>query len=146
MGMLHWEPFREMESALRRLSPLYLPENGISRDERTGKNWLPLANISESENEYLIKLELPDVKKEDVKIAVADGIITISGDRRMEHTDDSESIIRVESIYGTFTRSFALPDDVDAKGIQAEAKDGVLRIHVPKTKTKKAEPMAIEVH
>ena len=146
MAMLHWEPFREMENAVRRFSPLYLPENGISRDDRAGKNWLPLANISESENEYLIKLELPDVKKEDVKIAVADGVITISGDRKMERTDESENVIRVESFYGTFTRSFVLPDDIDAKGIQAEAKDGVLRIHVPKTKTKKAEPMAIEVH
>jgi HSP20 family protein len=144
MAMLHWEPFREMENALRRFSPL--PENGISRDDRAAKNWLPLANISESENEYLIKLELPDVKKEDVKIAVADGVITISGDRKMERTDESENVIRVESFYGTFTRSFVLPDDIDANGIQAEAKDGVLRIHVPKTKTKKAEPMAIEVH
>ena len=145
MAMLRWEPFREMEAALRRFSPLYLPDNGSSRDERAGKNWLPLANISETENEYLIKLELPDVKKEDVRIAVADGIITISGDRKMERTDKSENIIRVESIYGTFTRSFMLPDDIDAKGIQAEAKDGVLRIHMPKTKNKKAEPMAIEV-
>jgi HSP20 family molecular chaperone IbpA len=67
MAMLHSEPFREMENALRRFSPLYLPENGISRDDRAGKEkWLPLANISESENEYLIKLEVPDVKKEDV--------------------------------------------------------------------------------
>jgi HSP20 family protein len=64
----------------------------------------------------------------------------------MERTDKSENIIRVESIYGTFTRSFVLPDDIDANGIQAETKDGVLRIHVPKSKTKKAEPMAIEVH
>lgn len=77
---------------------------------------------------------------------MADGIITISGDRKMERTDKSENIIRVESIYGTFTLSFVLPDDIDAKGIQAEVKDGVLRIHVPKTKTKKAEPMAIGVH
>jgi hypothetical protein len=77
---------------------------------------------------------------------VADGVITISGDRKMERTDESDNVIRVESFHGTFTRSFVLPDDIDAKGIQAEAKDGVLRIRVPKTKTKKAEPMAIEVH
>jgi HSP20 family protein len=146
MAMLHWEPFREMENALRRFAPLYLPENGISRDDGAVKNWLPLANISESENEYLIKLELPDVKKEEVKIAVADGVITISGDRKMERTDESENVIRVESFYGTFARSFVLPDDIDAKAIQAEAKEGVLRIHVPKSKTKKVDPLAIEVH
>ena len=146
MAMLRWEPFREMENALRRFSPNYMPDNGVSRDETGARTWMPLANISESENEYLIRVELPDVKKEDVKIAVADGVITISGERKLEHEDKSENEIRVESIYGAFTRSFVLPDNVDEKGIRAEAKDGVLRVHIPKAKTKKSEPLAIEVH
>jgi HSP20 family protein len=146
MAMLRWEPFREMENALRRFSPHYMPDNGVSRDETAGRPWTPLANISESENEYLVRVELPDVKKEDVKIAVADGVITISGERKLEHEDKSENEIRVESIYGAFTRSFVLPDNVDEKGIRAEAKDGVLRVHIPKAKTKKSEPLAIEVH
>jgi HSP20 family protein len=145
MAMLRWEPFREMQDALRRFSPLYLPDSG-ARDDTSTRSWVPLANISESEKEYLIKCELPDVKKEDVKIAVADGVITISGERKLEREDQSENAIRVESIYGAFTRSFVLPDNVDAEGIQAESKDGVLRIHIPKVKTKKAEPLAIEVH
>jgi HSP20 family protein len=146
MAMLRWEPFREMENALRRFSPLYMPDDGATRDVTTARAWVPLANISEGENEYLIKVELPDVKKEDVKIAVADGVITISGERKMEREDESENSIRVESIYGAFTRSFVLPDYVDAKGINAEAKDGVLRVHIPKAKNKKSEPLAIEVH
>ena len=145
MATLRWEPFREMQDALRRFSPLYLPDNGARGDVST-KIWVPLANISETENEYLIKCELPDVKKEDVKVAVADGVITISGERKSEREDKSENAIRVESFYGSFTRSFVLPDNVDAEGIQAESKDGVLRIHIPKVKTKKAEPLAIEVH
>jgi HSP20 family protein len=146
MAMLRWEPFREMENALRRFSPLYMPDNGVARDETAPRNWIPLANISESENEYLIRIELPDVKKEDVKIAVADGVITISGERKLEREDQGETAIRVESFYGAFARSFVLPDYVDATGIHAEAKDGVLRVHVPKSKTKKSEPLAIEVH
>jgi HSP20 family protein len=84
MAMMRWEPFREMENALRRFAPLYMPDNGAVRDESATRNWIPLANISESENEYLIKVELPDVKKEEVKIAVADGVITISGERKSE--------------------------------------------------------------
>ena len=146
MAMLRWEPFREMENVLRRFSPLYLPDNGVARDETAPRNWIPLANISESENEYLIRIELPDVKKEDVKIAVADGVITISGERKLEREEQGENAIRIESVYGAFARSFVLPDYADANGIHAEAKDGVLRIHVPKTKTKKSEPVAIEVH
>jgi HSP20 family protein len=146
MAMLRWEPFREMENALRRFSPLYMPDNGVARDEAAAKTWIPLANISEAENEYLIRIDLPDVKKEDVKIAVADGVITISGERKLEREDQTENAIRVESIYGAFTRSFVLPDYVDAKGIHAETKDGVLRIHIPKAKNKKVEPLAIEIH
>jgi HSP20 family protein len=144
MTMLRWEPFREMQDALRRFSPSYLPDNGARDDSTSG--WVPLANISESDKEYVIKCELPDVKREDVKITVADGVITISGERKLEREDNSENAIRVESIYGAFTRSFALPDSVDAEGIRAEAKDGVLRIHIPKVNTKKSEPLAIEVH
>jgi HSP20 family protein len=146
MAMLRWEPFREMENALRRFSPLYMPDHGVARDGSTTKNWIPLANISESENEYLIGIEIPDVKKEEVKIAVADGIITISGERKMEREDKGANAVRIESVYGAFARSFVLPDYADANGIHAEANDGVLRIHVPKTKTKKSEPLAIEVH
>ena len=145
MAMLRWEPFREMQDALRRFSPLYLPDNGATDDVST-RSWVPLANISESEKEYLIKCELPDVKKEDVKIAVADGVITIGGERKLQREDKSESAIRVESIYGAFQRSFLLPENVDTKGIQAESKDGVLRVHIPKVKTEKSDPLAIEVH
>jgi HSP20 family protein len=76
----------------------------------------------------------------------ADGIITISGERKLEREDQGENAIRIESVYGAFARSFVLPDSADANGIHAESKDGVLRIHVPKTKTKKSEPVAIEVH
>ena len=145
MTMLRWEPFREMQDALRRFSPSYLPDNG-ARDDASTRSWVPLANISESEKEYVVKCELPDVKKEDVKITVADGVITISGERKLEREDKSENAIRLESIYGAFTRSFALPDNVDAEGIRADAKDGVLRIHIPKVNTKKSQPVAIEVH
>src|SRR5260370_8729204 len=98
------------------------------------------------EDEELVKRGLWDVKKDGGKIAVADGVICISGERKLEREDQTENAIRVESIYGAFTRSFVLPDYVDAKSIHAEAKDGVLRIHVPKAKTKKSEPLAIEVH
>ena len=146
MAMLRWEPFREMQNALRRFSPLYMPDNGVAGSETAARSWIPLANISESENEYLIKLELPDVKKEDVKVEVADGVITISGERKLEREDKRENAIRIESIYGAFTRSFVLPDNVDEKSIRAEAKDGVLRVHIPKAKTNKSEPLAIEVH
>src|ERR1700689_1119399 len=116
MAMLRWEPFREMQDALRRFSPLYLPDNGV-RDDASPRSWIPLANISESEKEYLIKCELPEVRREDVKLGVADRVITIRGQRKLQREDESENAIRVESIYGAFTRNFVLPDNDNADGI-----------------------------
>jgi HSP20 family protein len=81
-----------------------------------------------------------------VRIAVSDGAITISGGRKLDRKDQSENAIRVESIYGALTHSFVLPDYVEVKGINAEAKDGVLRVHIPKVKAQKSEPLAIAVH
>jgi HSP20 family protein len=121
-----------------------MPDHGVGRDESTTKHWIPLANIGESENEYLIWIEMPDVKKEDVKIAVADGIITISSERKLEREDKGENAIRIESIYGAFARSFVLPDYADANGIHAESKDGVLCIHAPNFEPRPAIPKESE--
>jgi len=107
--------------------------------------WRPTANISETDKEYLIKAELPEVKKEDVKIELENGIITISGERKMEKEDEDTNDIRIESFYGTFSRSFSLPDNIDASGIRAESKDGVLRVHVPKKASSQPRPISIEV-
>src|SRR5690606_26687671 len=109
------------------------------------EEWKPLANITETDKEYLIKAELPEVKKEDVKITLEDGVITISGERKKEEEFKDANEIRVESWYGSFSRSFALPDDVDTKAITAESKDGVLKVRVPKAATPKSEARVIEV-
>jgi HSP20 family protein len=141
MNLTRWEPFREMEDFLR-YSPLF--SRALRRGEN-GTEWRPTADISETEQEYLIKAELPQVKKEDVKITVDANVITISGERKHEKEQKEENEIRVESFYGTFSRSFELPDNIDAKAIRAETKDGVLRVRIPKTEAKKANPIRIEV-
>ena len=144
MNITRWEPFREMESMLRDYSPFF--GRALSRrSEEEFSNWRPVANITETDKEFLIKAELPEVKKEDVKITLEDGVITISGERKKESESANENEIRVESFYGNFTRSFALPDNVDMKAISAESKDGVLKVHVPKSAAQKQEPRKIEV-
>jgi HSP20 family protein len=105
--------------------------------------WRPAANISETDSEYLIKAELPEVAKKDIDVTVNEGIITIKGERRMEKNDESEKQPRIESFYGSFSRSFSLPADVDSSKIHAESKDGVLTVRLPKLEAKK--PRAIEV-
>lgn len=140
MSMIRWEPLREMDDFLREYSPFF----GRLKAKEDG-GWTPTANISETDKEYLIKAELPEVKKEDVKITLSDSVITISGERKHEKEHKDENEIRVESFYGTFSRSFSLPDNVDTKGIRAESKDGVLRVHIPKIEAAKPKSITINV-
>ena len=102
-----------------------------------------MADISEDENEYVIKAELPELKKEEVKVTVENGVLTISGERKFEKEENKKKYHRVERAYGRFVRSFALPEDADASKVKAEFKDGMLTVHLPKSE--KAKPKQIEV-
>lgn len=144
MSITRWEPFREVEDMFRQYSPLF--SRALRRAEGEDGKWRPVADISETDKEYVIKAELPEVKKEDVKVTLADGMLTIAGERRHEKEHKAENEIRVESFYGTFARSFSLPENIDTKGIRAESKDGVLRVRIPKTEASKAQQaQSIEV-
>jgi len=145
MRLVSWSPFQEFENVFNRYNGL-IGRNWPRDEDRAVAGWRPIANISETDAEYLIKAELPEVKKEDVEITVDEGVITIKGERREETTVESEKQHRVESVYGSFARSFALPADVDEAGISAESKDGVLRVHLPKTEVKKPKAIEIDVH
>jgi HSP20 family protein len=107
--------------------------------------WTPAVDIKETEKEYLVKAELPGVKREDVKVSLEDGVLMIEGERRQEKDTEGEKTHRVERFYGTFCRSFTLPEYADAKAIRAESKDGVLKVHVPKLKIEKRLPLEIKV-
>jgi HSP20 family protein len=138
-----WEPFRELEQTLRQFSPFW---GRAQRDDyESGGTWRPLANISEDDREYLVKAEIPEVKKEDIDISVDNGVLTLRGERKYESKEGKGNDLRIESFYGTFSRSFTLPENVDAGKISAECNDGVLRIHIPKTPERKAKPVSIEV-
>lgn len=143
MNITRWEPFREIEDVFRQYAPFFA--RSLRRTDGEGLEWTPVADITETDKEYLIKAELPEVKKEDIKVTLDDGAITISGERRHEKEQEKENEIRVERFYGTFSRTFSLPDNIDPKGIQAETKDGVLRVHIPKTQASTSKPIKIEV-
>src|SRR6185295_9089363 len=105
--------------------------------------WTPLVDISEDAKEYLIKAELPEVKKEDLKITMEAGTLTITGDRKCEKEENGKKYHRVERAYGSFGRSFSLPDDASPAKVSAEFKDGVLTVHL--AKDEKAKPQHVEV-
>ena len=141
MNIIRWEPFREVEEVLRQYSPFF--HRGMRRTGAEAGEWTPVADISETDKEYVIKAELPEVRKEDVKVTLDNGVITIAGERKYEKEQKDATEIRVESFYGTFSRSFSLPENIDAKGIRAETKDGVLRVRIPKMQA--AEPQAVSI-
>lgn len=142
-----WDPFKELEEFENRLWNLFsrLPARarGGGQESMTVTEWVPLVDVVEDEKEYLIKAELPEVKKEDVKVTVENGVLTISGERKAEHEEKGKTYHRIERSYGRFERSFTLPDSADAEKVSAEFKDGVLYVHLPKSE--KAKPKAIEV-
>ncbi len=147
MRVVSWNPFRELDDVFDRYNRLFtrsLPVAGQG-DEANAVQWRPAANISETDKEYLIKAELPEVEKKDVAVTVHEGVIRIRGERRLERTDDSEKQHRVESFYGSFERSFSLPADADESKVYAESKDGVLKVHIPKTQAQQPKPVEIQV-
>jgi len=105
--------------------------------------WTPLVDVSENAAEYLIQAELPEVKKGDVKITMEDGTLTIAGDRKYEKEESARKYHRVERAYGSFGRSFSLPDDASPGKVTAVFKDGVLSVHL--AKNEKARPQQVEV-
>lgn len=143
MNIIRWEPFREVDEMFRQYSPFF--SRALRRSGTEAGEWTPVADISETDKEYVIKAELPEVKKEDVKVTLDNGVITISGERRHEKEQKDANEIRIESFYGTFSRSFSLPENIDAKGIRAETKDGVLRVKIPKTQAEAPKSVSIEV-
>jgi HSP20 family protein len=144
--MTRWNPFKEWEEMEKRLStymgrPTARTEAG--KEAMTVAEWSPLVDITEDEKEYVIKAELPDVKKEDIKLTVEDNVMTISGERKYEKEEKGKKYHRVERAYGSFMRSFTLPEAADGSKVSAEYKDGVLNVRLPKSE--KAKPKSIEV-
>ena len=141
-----WDPFKEMEDISERFNRLFgrLParrEGG--REAMTVADWTPTVDITEDEKEYLIKAELPEIKKEDVKVQLLDGVLTIEGERKQEKEEKGKRFHKVERSYGKFVRQFALPTEVDPAKVQAEFKEGMLNVHLPKTEA--AKPKSVEV-
>ncbi len=142
-----WDPFKELNELENRLSTIFgrapVRKNGEKDEAMTVAQWAPLVDITEDDKEYLIKAELPEVKKDDFKVSVQDGVLTISGERKYEKEEKGKKYHRTEWAYGSFSRSFTLPDDADAEKVAGDFKDGVLKVHVPKSE--KAKPKKIEV-
>lgn len=142
-----WDPFKEMDETQNRLARLFgltAPRTGNGdKEAMTITEWAPSVDIIEDDKEWLVKADLPEVKKEDVKVTVENGVLAITGERKFEKEEKDKKYHRIERSYGNFLRSFTLPDAADSGKVTAEFKDGVLKVHLPKSE--KAKPKSVEV-
>lgn len=146
MAIVKWEPLREIEDMFdrytRAMGSMGWPAQRGQELITTG-DWTPRVDISETDKEFAIKAELPEVRKEDVKVSVDNGVVTIQGERKQEKEEKGKKFHRVERYYGNFVRSFTLPDNIDEASVKASFKDGMLNLQIPKTEA--AKPKSIEV-
>lgn len=146
MNLIKWDPFKELEEISNNLNRFFGRAPSTSRSDvgmLAESDWNPTVDISETETEYLIKADIPGVKKEDVKVTVQDGMVTIRGERKQEKEEKGKKFHRIERTYGNFMRSFRMPDDANESGVSAEFKDGMLNVTLKKSAT--AKPKSIEV-
>lgn len=140
---LRTDPFRELFDLQRGINQLFDASFGTPREEIALKAWTPAVDVYEDENAFLIKLDLPEVNRDDVKVSLNENTLSISGERRVENEEKRENYHRVERSYGQFYRSFTLPPNVNGGAINAQFKDGVLRLTLPKKE--EAKPKQIDV-
>ena len=146
-ALTRWNQLRQLEALQHGLGSLFSrapaqwPEG--QEEPLAVAEWTPLVDISEDDQEYRIKVELPEVKKEDVKVTAEQGTLIIMGERKFEKEEKGRKYHRVERAYGSFGRSFSLPDDASPAKVSAEFKDGVLTVHL--VKDEKAKPQQVEV-
>lgn len=145
MAMMKWDPWHEMEDLFDRYSramgwPRSSPEEAI-----TAGDWSPRVDIAETEAEFVIKAEVPEVKKEDLQVTVENGIVTLRGERKQEKEEKGKKFHRIERYFGSFHRRFTLPENVDEAKVQASFKDGVLTLKLPKSAETKAKKIEVKV-
>jgi HSP20 family protein len=133
-----WNPIHEMDELFHNRLASVLGGEGLQ-----SAAWSPVVDIEESAEAYTIRAELPGLSKEKVKVTVENGALTLSGERDLERRVETKTFHRVERSHGTFTRSFALPDDVDSESVAANFKDGLLEIQI--VKREEALSKSIEV-
>ncbi|MBA4137217.1 MAG: heat-shock protein Hsp20 [Opitutus sp.] len=149
--IVRWNPFREMEDMQNRMAALFAPDPlriiDPNREEKlSASDWIPAVDITEDEKEFLIKTDLPEMKKEDVHVTFEDGVLTITGERKTEKEEKNRKYHRIEREHGRFLRSFTLPENADATKIAAEFKEGVLLLRLPKNEKARAKVVEVKIN
>ena len=144
--LTRWEPFTGLSTLQNQMNRLFHESMLHGReDESPLTNWAPSVDIYETPNELVVKADLPDVTEKDIDVRIEDNLLTIRGERKFEKNLSEENYLRVERSYGSFSRSFSLPNTVNAEGIRAEYNNGVLTVSLPKREESKPRQVKVNV-
>jgi HSP20 family protein len=153
MALIRWEPVRELNTIQSEMNRLFntffdapAPGNGGGGGGAAQmRRWLPAMDLVETDDDFVLRVDLPGLSEEDVKIELEDNVLTISGERKAEHEERQEGYYRVERASGAFARSLTLPEGVDPSGVTANFDRGVLEVRIPKPEERKPRKVAISV-
>src|SRR5213596_1957765 len=148
--VITWNPLGEIDEAQNRLNRFFL--GGFPNRMGSGEihslavaDWSPEVDISQDDHGYLLKADLPEMKKDDVRVTVEDGVLCLSGERKPEKSDENRKFHRIERSSGNFRRSFTLPEDADSTKVTADFRDGVLNVHLPTTPIARSKALEVKV-
>lgn len=140
-----WEPFRGISSLQEQVNRLFENRFASCAEEQTLTAWAPAVDVYETENELVIKADLPEISEKELDVRVENNMLTIRGERKFEQKVKEENYLRMERAYGSFSRSFSLPNTVNTEAVKAEYKEGVLTLTLPKRAELKPKQVKINV-
>ena len=146
MTVTRYDPFRDLRNLQEEVNRLFTGNIGRTYDDEgiARGSWQPSVDIYENKDHIVLEAELPGMNREEFDLSIENNVITLRGERRFEKRDDTDNYHRVERAYGSFTRSFTLPNSVSAEGANAEYRNGVLRVTIPKRAETKARRIEIK--
>ncbi|SHJ99894.1 heat shock protein Hsp20 [Malonomonas rubra DSM 5091] len=146
MKLTRWDPLRDVDEFFDRALSWPLRRQIQGTLPTLDEEWAPRVDISETDNNFLIKAEIPGIKREDVKINIEDNVLTIHGERKEEKEEKGRKFHRVECRYGSFSRSFTLPQNTQMDHVEATFKDGILNLQIPKKQAEKSKQIEVKIH
>lgn len=147
MALIRWEPARELQSVQSEINRLFntLFDAPAPTGTTQARRWIPAMDLVETEDNFVLRADLPGLTEKDVKIEFQDNVLTVSGERKSEQETHKEGYYRLERASGAFSRSLTLPDGVDPAGVKASFTNGVLEVHIPKPEQRKPQKIEISV-
>lgn len=144
-SITRWDPFQNLASLQDQVNRLFDTSFPGRSDSSALTAWAPAVDIYETENELVLKADLPDINEKDLDIRVENNMLTIRGERKFEQKVKEDNYLRIERTYGSFSRSFSLPNTVSTEGIKADYKNGVLTVELAKRAESKPKQVKVNV-